>query len=344
MAGRISAARPATEQTCFTWIGALPCFSATRRVQNVDKEAKEATTSSVQREHGSVLWSAGPMSAEMLRVVFPELPTARAFFKCFIADNASYTILEGDFAPWNEHIITSDGVLENWTLGKTRKMQFLAYPVPPGWVPFKKYILTIEHLQRYQFVVEQSTGLEMLQFETNIHVNQETGRIPYADSFTMRQLWTVRATPSEDGRNTVCKLHVTAEANFGARPPLLAPIIRNRAFAEHRGGTAGWLKGARACLDRLATMDGSTGGSLLINVDTEDSGAGALASRMEHSKEHNHALRNACPWAWMMACFCCVMWVTFMTVEVVPMPIKMNLFADPIYPSLLLSLRGLLAL
>jgi hypothetical protein len=335
MAKHAGTSNPAEGQSCFTWVADLPCFS--RRTSLENQEIKEVRTSSVQREHGSVLWGAGPNAAEMLHVVFPELPTARDFFRRFLADNADYTILDGDSAPWNEHMVTSDGELELWTKDRTRKMRFLAYPVPPGWVPFKKYILGIEHHHTYQFVIDRKTGAEVLQLEAQIHVEQTHGSIPYADCFTTRQLWTVRSIPSPDNCNsTVCELHVTAECNFIGRPPLMAAVVRNRCHAEHRAGTQGWLNGARACLERLPDTP-----RLLLDIDNEDA---TLA--VHNFKHQNSSLKFACPWAWLMATLIFMMWISLVAVEfgtqVMPSPVKVVL--DPVYPSILLSLRGLLAL
>lgn len=294
------------EQPCFSWIPEIPCFARQRASPCVQKEMKEVRPSSVRREHGSAVWGAGPDHAEMLHVAFPELPTARAFFDRFIADTADYTILEGDLPPWNEHMFTDNGELSRWSEEKTRKMSFLAYPVPPGWVPFKKYILRIEHFHSYQFVIDKSDGVELLQFEAQIHVNQEYSHVPFADCFTMRQLWTVRPVPAiEPGYPTVCQLNVTAELNFIGRPPLIAPVIRNRAYAEHRGGTQGWLSGARASIERLTNTDLES--SVVNDLDT--------STRSRHSKaeDGNMKVWGAGQWVCLMALLIFVLVVAFMT-------------------------------
>jgi len=327
MTTRVSHKAPVEEQTCFSWIAvSIPCFSREATLPIVQKEGRPSTE---QLQHGSVLWGAGSNKAEMLHVVFPELPTARAFFDRFIADTADFSILEGDLAPWNDHMVTSDGEMEPWTTEQTRKMSFLSYPIPPGFVPFKKYILKVEHSHRYQFVIDES-GAEVLQFEAQIQVNQDaengTGKIPYADCFTMRQLWTVRPIPNGQGKPMACELDVIAEINFIGRPPLLAPVIQNRALSEHRGGTQGWLRGARACLDGLPA-------TVAIDVDAQASGESKSVD------VHHSNVRNACPLAWLTACLICLLWITFRIMEVMPSPVKMSF--DPTYSSLLLSVSGL---
>lgn len=328
-------------QSCFSWIGQIPCLSRHSPLVNSPKDKHKVRTSSVQREHGLEQWSLpGPNTAELLHVVFPELPTARHFFKRFVADNSNFTLLEGDLAPWNSYMHTSDGELTNWTEDKTRRMTFLAYPVPPGWVPFQKYILAIEQRHRYQFVIDKTTGAEVLQIEKHIEVHQKHGHVPYADSFTMRQLWTVCPL----GSGTGCDLHIVAEHTFIGRTPLLAHVIRTRAFSDHRNGTQDWLRGARACLERLASTPSEN--SLAVDVDEEESGAGTLEVQARNSKYHKNVSRFACPWAWLMTLLVCIMWISFVAVEVgnqvMPNPVKVTI--DPIYPSVLLSLRGLLAL
>lgn len=316
-----------SEQSCFTWLQDLACISRPRA--QVD-----ALPDAGQEVHGSRMWSAGPNTAEMLHEVLYEIPSARDFFRCFLADEAAFTFLEGNFPPWNEHIVTADGELEPWSKENTstRKMRFLAYPVPPGWVPFTKYVLNVQHTHRYQFVIDRD-GSEVLQLDSQIHV-QQTGGVPYVDSFTMRQLWTVRTIQANS--RTACELHVIAECNFVGKPPLLAPVIRNRAFAEHRGGTQGWLRGARACIERTPKLLGDS--SVIVNVDEDETGT--AMHRTSEIESYRNGMKLACPWAWLMMCLVCILWIPFTIGEVT----WVKVILEPVYPSVLLSLRGLLAL
>lgn len=209
-------------------------------------------------------------------------------------------MLDSEFAPWNTHTLTSDGELERWNAENSRHMRFLAYPVPPGWIPFKKYIVTVEAAHRFQFITDMN-GVELLQFEAVTNVEQGgSGHVPYADAFTMRQIWTVRPVP-DDGhsRGTVCELHVTAECNFIGRAPLVAPLISMKALAGHSEGTAGWLNGARACLDQHE-KDAPTGGNVGI-YDVGASGCdGNNCGKLIFSRRY----------AWLMLSLVCMLGIT----------------------------------
>jgi len=293
------------EQSCFGWIPEFPCLARQRILPIAHNEVKEVRPASVHREHGSALWGPGPDHEEMLQVVIPELPTARAFFERFIADAADYSILDGDLPPWNEHMFTDSGEMDHWTEERTRKMSFLAYPVPPGWMPQKKYILRIEHYHSYQFAIDRSDGAEVLQFEAQIEVNLQGAIIPYADCFTMRQLWTVRPVPGpQPGCPTVCQLHVTAEINFKGRAPLLAPVIRSKAYSEHRAGTQGWLKGARASIERLNSTDLERSVPHELDTLARQKQAQLDDGRKEHAWVTSH-------WVCFMVVLLCVLWAVF---------------------------------
>merc|ERR1719265_700387 len=97
-----------------------------------------------------------------------------------------------------------------------------------------------------------------MQFESVINVNisrKSPNSLPYADCFTMKQLWTVRPVAGDHQGSTACDVHVLGELNFIGSTPMMAPVIRRQAFKEHREGTQGWLRGALASLERLPCAD-----------------------------------------------------------------------------------------
>merc|ERR1719491_315955 len=140
----------------------------------------EVKSCQLQNEPSAALWCAGPGSAKMLQVRFPQFSSAGAFFEHFLADSAAFSTLDGNFPPWNDYTVTSNGELEQWNEVKTRKLRLHAHPVPPGFMPFKNPILQIEQIHQYQFLLDSSTGAEILQFQCVMHV-RDAGGVPYAD-------------------------------------------------------------------------------------------------------------------------------------------------------------------
>lgn len=221
----------------------------------------EAKPSS-RHESGSELWGITTGKTALLHVALDELLSPRAFYERFLSDAADFSILDMDSKPWNTHCDTSDFELDSWSEDGNRKMRFLAYPVIPGF-PLK-YVIRIEQCHKYQFVMDKEE--EVLQFESNIRVYQTENAptLPYADCFTMRQLWTVRSIFANNGGQAVgCDLTIDGELNFIGRAPLAAPFVRRQAFGEHREGAQGWLNGARASLKRLP---GTHGGDVAIDI------------------------------------------------------------------------------
>jgi len=196
------------------------------------------------------LWRQGQGNVEtLLHTVLDEVSSPQEFFDRFIGDTADFTILDMDSKPWNTHVDTSDGVLGKWREDCTREMEFLAYPVPVAFAPMN-YVIRIEQSHRYQFVIEQ--GVEVLQFVSFILVKQSdkspSGACPYADSFSMTQLWTIRPVANSQKSGTACEVHIIGEMNFVGRAPFVAPFIRRQAFQDHQEAIQGWLNGAYATL------------------------------------------------------------------------------------------------
>jgi hypothetical protein len=116
----------------------------------------------------------------------------------------------------------------------------------------------MENIHRYQFVMDQRDGLELLQFEANFLVF-DSGGMPYSECFTTRQLWTVRPIPhAEQSHARSCELQVTFEIHFIGRPPLWAAVIKNRNLMEHRVALEGWLRGAHASLKPLSKQSAAS--------------------------------------------------------------------------------------
>jgi len=241
------------EMSCLGWKKAS--------LSDLQRARTEAKPISVRHESGSELWRITTGKTELLHVALDELLSPRAFYERFLSDAADFSILDMDSKPWNTHCDTSDLELDSWSEDGNRKMRFLAYPVIPGF-PLK-YVIRIEQCHKYQFVMDKKE--EVLQFESIIRVYQTENAptLPYADCFTMRQLWTVRQSANNGGQAVGCDLTVDGELNFIGRKPLAAPFVRRQAFAEHREGTQGWLAGARASLKRLP---GTHGGDVAIDM------------------------------------------------------------------------------
>jgi hypothetical protein len=302
------------------------CWSREIHSSGDSSHGEDKASSSVSRK-ASVLWTSPPgiNTVELIRESLP-LPSPRAFFDKFLADNAAYTILDGDFPPWNDHINTSHGELEPWN-GTKRKMRFRAYPITPAIVSFKSWVLFIEQEHEYQFVTDPSDGTEYLQF-TNFSIVRQTGGVPYAGTFTMRQLWTISPMPAKGpGLPASCELHINAELKFLGPPPLLAYVVRSRSHGDHRAGTKGWLRGARACLAQSSADSSSW--------STKGLEAGSASTRQVKASDGMRKCRG--PLALLMSLFILALWMTCSMMEVDD-KVRMS------YPSLILSLRGMLAL
>lgn len=237
-----------------------------------------------------MLWKADPDHTELLRVVISEVPTARAFFEHFLADNAAFSIAEAD-EHWNEHgTPRTVVVLEPWATEQKRKYRFFCFPatpIPVGFIPR----LEMENIHRYQFVMDQRDGLELLQFEANFLVF-DSGGMPYSECFTTRQLWTVRPIPhAEQSHATSCELQVTFEIHFIGRPPLWAAVIKNRNLMEHRVALEGWLRGAHASLKPLSKQ--SAASRQVNSRDVRGSAPGSPPGSAPGGKAHRSGFESA---------------------------------------------------
>lgn len=261
-------------------------------------------------------------TVELMREYLP-VSSARAFFDLFLADKAAFSILDGDLPPWNDHTNTSNGVLEPWS-GAFRRMRFLAYLSFP--IVGKRWI-QVEQEHRYQFVTDPNDGIERLQITNHSDVRQ-TGGLPYADCFAMRQLWTVSPVPAKGpGLPTMCSLHIDGEIHWIGRPPFFAAVLRSRSFADHRAGTQGWLRGARACLALLA----GSASSSTHSGDDDRSPSARKAQISGGMRKYSGRL------ALFMFFIILTFWLTCSLLEV-----DGTLMISA--PSMMLSLRGMLAL
>lgn len=272
----------------------IPCLGW-KRVALSELSRTETKPSSGCHERGSELWGITTGKTELLHVVLEELLSPRVFYDRFLSDAADFSILDMDSKPWNTHCDTSDFELDGWSEDGNRKMRFLAYPAIPGF-PLK-YVIRIVQCHKYQFVMDKEE--EVLQFESIIRVYQteNSPTLPYADSFTMRQLWTVRsAFANNEGRVVGCDLTIDGELNFIGRAPLAAPFVRRQAFGEHREGTQGWLNGARASLRRLPAKhrgDVAIDIAHTTHVKTPDASMRGVRSRVKNL-DASMALLLAC--------------------------------------------------
>jgi len=204
-------------------------------------------------------WRDGAGNAVEIFHGWMPIDSGQDFFDCFLADSVKFSVLDADRLTQ----LIQEQIMEKWDV--TRRSRTWQYEAPSNVPPaLGASKVRVNQLHRYRFMsaegveVPNGNGSESLEFVQEI----TTAGVKYADTFYLRQLWTVK--PRGSARGAGCDLRITVEAMFYGRAPWAAQMIRVQAAAKARATVDRWFNTVSASLDmnskiRSATFDQPTG-------------------------------------------------------------------------------------